>query len=131
MFWPRLTYDIAQVVQKLLRHIHRQQGGCGIAKRHFRYATNKDNDEVSSTNPLAASNPASGCVLKPLARLELRRNSITDAGALTLCALVEASVTLTHIDLRGNAIGQRGATALQKVMLQMAQRGVLQYAIQS
>lgn len=53
----------------------------------------------------------------PLARLLLRGNNITDAGALALVPLVEGSPHLTELDLRDNAIGANGKLALKKVSL--------------
>lgn len=50
-----------------------------------------------------------------LSVMVLRGNSLTDAGALALCPLVEASVTLKEIDLRDNLIGNTARMALKKV----------------
>lgn len=52
----------------------------------------------------------------PLRCLLLRGNNLTDAGALALVPLVEASGSLSAIDLRGNRIGTKGELALKKVM---------------
>lgn len=51
----------------------------------------------------------------PLARLLLRGNNITDAGALALIPLVRESPHVTELDLRDNAIGNNGKLALKKV----------------
>lgn len=52
----------------------------------------------------------------PLARLLLRGNNISDAGALALVSLVKESPHLTELDLRDNAIGEKGKLALKKVL---------------
>lgn len=51
----------------------------------------------------------------PLARLLLRGNNITDAGAMALVPLVEGSPHVVELDLRDNAIGANGKLALKKV----------------
>lgn len=53
----------------------------------------------------------------PLARLLLRGNNITDAGALLLVPLVKGSPHMSELDLRDNAIGASGKEALKKVMI--------------
>lgn len=52
----------------------------------------------------------------PLSVLILRGNSLTDAGALLLCPLVEASATLKEVDLRDNLISDTAQGALKKVV---------------
>lgn len=52
----------------------------------------------------------------PLSVMVLRGNSLTDAGVLALCPLVEASATLKEIDLRDNLIGTTAQVALKKVV---------------
>lgn len=52
----------------------------------------------------------------PLSSLILRGNCVTDAGAVALAPLVEASHSLVEVDLRGNSIGKKGKLALKKVM---------------
>ncbi|CAM9749611.1 unnamed protein product, partial [Ectocarpus sp. 12 AP-2014] len=99
-----------QVVRKLLRQctgrsrawpgagaIYDQQGGAGKDGR------NGQNNLSSST-------------MMPLRCLLLRGNNLTDAGALALVPLVEASGSLAAIDLRGNRIGTKGELALQKAL---------------
>ncbi|CAM9172713.1 unnamed protein product [Ectocarpus fasciculatus] len=99
-----------QVVRKLLRHctgrsrtlpgagaMYKQQGGAG-----------KDGRNVQST--------LSSSTIMPLRCLLLRENNLTDAGALALVPLVEASGSLAAIDLRGNRIGTKGELALKKAL---------------
>lgn len=61
----------------------------------------------------------------PLRCLLLRGNNLTDAGALALVPLVEASGSLAAIDLRGNRIGTKGELALKKVMACRVKGGAL------
>lgn len=77
--------------------MYKQQGGAG-----------KDGRNVQST--------LSSSTMMPLRCLLLRGNNLTDAGALALVPLVEASGSLAAIDLRGNRIGTKGELALKKVM---------------
>lgn len=51
----------------------------------------------------------------PVSRLLLRNNRLTDVGAVALSTMVVNCPGLSTIDLRGNFIGTRGATALRKV----------------
>lgn len=55
-------------------------------------------------------------VVVPLSRLILRGNCVTDAGAVALAPLVQASHSLVEVDLRGNSIGKKGKLALKKVI---------------
>ncbi|CAB1111236.1 unnamed protein product [Ectocarpus sp. CCAP 1310/34] len=99
-----------QVVRKLLRQctdrsrawsgagaMHEQQGGAG-------------KDGRNGQNTLSSS------TIMPLRCLLLRGNNLTDAGAIALVPLVEASCSLAAIDLRGNRIETKGELALKKVM---------------
>ncbi|CAM9153012.1 unnamed protein product, partial [Ectocarpus sp. 8 AP-2014] len=99
-----------QVVRKLLRQctdrsqawpragaMHEQQGGAG-------------KDGRNGQNTLSSS------TVMPLRCLLLTGNNLTDAGALALVPLVEASGSLAAIDLRGNRIGTKGELALKKAL---------------
>ncbi|CBJ26670.1 expressed unknown protein [Ectocarpus siliculosus] len=99
-----------QVVRKLLRQctdrsrawpgagaMYEQQGGAG-------------EDGRNGQNTLSSS------AIMPLRCLLLRGNNLTDAGALALVPLVEASSSLAAIDLRGNRIGTKGELALKKAL---------------
>lgn len=98
------TFD--QVVQKLLRRCTQPQGeldGGWDAKGGNRKNGNLSHENLPETQKVH------------LSRLLLRGNKVTDAGALALCSLVEASPTLAEVDLRGNSIGRKGEAALKKV----------------
>ena len=56
-------------------------------------------------------------VIVPLSRLILRGNCLTNAGAVALAPLVQASHSLVEIDLRSNSIGKKGKLTLKKVMI--------------
>ncbi|CAM9632649.1 unnamed protein product [Ectocarpus sp. 6 AP-2014] len=99
-----------QVVRKLLRQctdrsgawpgagaMYEQQGGAGEGGRN-------------------GQNTLSSSTIMPLRCLLLRGNNLTDAGALALVPLVEASSSLAAIDLRGNRIGTKGELALKKAL---------------
>ncbi|CAM9185733.1 unnamed protein product [Ectocarpus sp. 4 AP-2014] len=99
-----------QVVRKLVRQctdrsrawpgagaMYEQQGGAG-------------KDGRKGQNTLSSS------TIVPLRCLLLRGNNLTDAGALALVPLVEASGSLAAIDLRGNRIGTKGELALKKAL---------------
>ncbi len=47
-----------------------------------------------------------------LAELWMRRNGITEAGALELARAFVKAYTLQHVDISGNPVGPRGATAI-------------------
>lgn len=108
-----------QVVDKVLRSwVHRPQvdpTGAALSQEPRTAGVDGMNGAGSSTTTM------NGVV--PLARLMLRGNSITDAGVLALVPLVEASVTLEEVDLRGNAIGTQGQLALHNVGAWAARTG--------
>ena len=55
---------------------------------------------------------------KTLVTLELRSNSIDDAGAAAIVQRLATNTTLMTLDPRGNRIGAAGAAAINKYWLQ-------------
>lgn len=133
----------------LLRCTHRQSGRASADALGL-HTTKKIADTLSSpSSPKKGTPPAEHCEANetdrgvspatlwvdntavqgphcvPLAVMILRGNYLTDAGALALCPLVEASATLKEIDLRGNFIDNTARAALKKVGLMLEEKRFL------